>query len=80
MLQNGTLDFTKLHTVSTDLDLRINSADILNISVTLHSYHITGTVKTLVIFTYGIRIFHKHRCGLFRKVMVPSGNLSSCMA
>ena len=72
MFQNSPLDFAKLYTVSPDLDLGINSADILNISVTLHPYHITGPVKTPVVFTYGIRIFHKYRCGLFRKVMVPS--------
>ena len=80
MLQNSALNFTKLYTVSPDLDLRINSTDILNISVTLHPYHITGPVKTLVIFTYGIRIFHKYGCSLLRKIMVSSCNLTACMA
>ena len=60
MLQDSAFDLTKLHTVASDLNLGINSANILDISIALHSYHVAGSVKTSVIFTYRIRILHKY--------------------
>ena len=80
MLQKGTLDLTKLDTISPDLYLGVNSANILNVSVTLHADHITGSVKTFVLVTYGERIFHKYGSRLLRKIVISSCNLTSGMA
>ena len=80
MLQKGTLDLTKLDTISSDFYLRIDSSDIFNISVTFHADHITGSVKTFVLVTYGERIFHKYGSRLLRKIVISSCNLTSGMA
>ena len=80
MLQKGTLDLTKLDTISSDFYLRIDSSDIFNISVTFHADHITGSVKTFVLFAYGERIFHKYGSRLLRKIVISSCNLTSGMA
>ena len=80
MLQKGTLDLTKLDTISSDFYLRIDSSDIFNISVTFHADHITGSVKTFVLIAYGERIFHKYGSRLLRKIVISSCNLTSGMA
>ena len=80
MLQKGTLDLTKLNTISSDFYLRIDSSDIFNISVTFHADHITGSVKTFVLVTYGERIFHKYGSRLLRKIVISSCDLTSGMA
>ena len=80
MLQKGTLDLTKLDTISSDFYLRIDSSDIFNISVTFHADHITGSVKTFVLFAYGERIFHKYGSRLLRKIVISSCDLTSGMA
>ena len=80
MLQKGTLDLTKLDTISSDFYLGIDSSDIFNISVTFHADHITGSVKTFVLVTYGERIFHKYGSRLLRKIVISSCNLTSGMA
>ena len=80
MLQKGTLDLTKLDTISSDFYLRIDSSDIFNISVTFHADHITGSVKTFVLVTYGERIFHKYGSRLLRKIVISSCDLTSGMA
>ena len=79
MFQKGTFDLTKLHTISSDLHLWIDPAYVLNISVTFHTDHITGPVKTAFLLTYSKWIFYKHRCCFFRKIMISSGNLPSCV-
>ena len=80
MLQNCTFDFTKLNPVSSDLHLGIDSSNILYISVTFHSNHITGSVKPTVIFTYRKWICDKYSCCLFREIVISSCDLSSGMA
>ena len=80
MLQKGTFDLTKLDTISSDFYLGIDSSDIFNISVTFHADHITGSVKTFVLFAYGERIFHKYGSRLLRKIVISSCNLTSGMA
>ena len=80
MLQKGTLDLTKFNTISSYLYLGIDSSDIFNISVTFHADHITGSVKTFVLVTYGERIFHKYGSRLLRKIVISSCNLTSGMA
>ena len=80
MFQNGALNLTKLNAISSYLHLRVNSADILNVSVTFHADHITGSVKTFVLFAYRERIFNKYRGSFFRKIMVSSCNLPAGMA
>ena len=80
MLQKSTLDLTKLDTISSDFYLGVNSANIFNVSVTFHADHITGSVKTFVLVTYGERIFHKYGSRLLRKIVISSCNLTSGMA
>ena len=80
MLQKGTFDLTKLDTISSYFYLGIDSSDIFNISVTFHADHITGSVKTFVLVTYGERIFHKYGSRLLRKIVISSCNLTSGMA
>ena len=80
MFKKGSLDLTKLNTVSPYLHLGVNSAYVLNISVTLHADHITGSVKSSVFLAYGEWILHKYRGSFFRKIMISSCDLTSCMA
>ena len=80
MFQKGSFDLPKLNTVTSDLDLGVNSANILNVSVTLHTDHITGSVKTFVLVAYGEWIFHKYGSCLLRKIVISSCDLTSGMA
>ena len=80
VLQKSSFDLTKFNTISSYLYLGVDSSDIFNISIALHADHITGSVKTFVLVTYGERIFHKYGSRLLRKIVISSCNLTSGMA
>ena len=80
MFYNRPFDLPKLDPVSTDLYLRIDPANILNVSIAFHAHHITGPVKAFVFLTCRERIFHKCGSCLFREIMVSSCDLPSGMA
>ncbi len=73
-----TFDFSQLNAVAADLDLKIITPQVFQITVRPPAHQIAGFVQTGValglIFCHGKRVRHKILCRQFRPVPIPASH------